>query len=133
MITLSYGKSITDNHPVRVELPDFAALARRLELPKNRAKDKKTAGYICGRFNGDGRRCAEGVEPRRWLPLDLDQIAAERLPDARMWMTRFSGVGWSTHSSTPEAPRERVLIELDRDADREECIAIGRVLTADMH
>jgi RecA-family ATPase len=49
-----------------------------------------------------------------------------------MWFARFRGCGWPTHSSTPSAPRERVLIELDRDASRDECIQIGRVLMHDL-
>jgi len=49
-----------------------------------------------------------------------------------LWFARFSGCAWPTHSSTPDAPRERVLVELDRDVTRDEGIQIGRVLAADL-
>jgi hypothetical protein len=64
--------------------------------------------------------------------VDLDRIDVDRLADVRLWLTRFRGFGYSTASSTPEAPRERAMLELTREASREECVAIGAALVRDL-
>ena len=126
----SRGRSIHDSRPNTRTAPDFAAFVEA--IARERAPSKVGAPYIAGPFNGDGRRCAEGALPRRWIALDFDRIDAETLPELRMWLARFKGVAWPTHSSTPDAPRERVILELDRDASRDECLAIGEALSADL-
>lgn len=130
VITYSLGLGISDNHPQQRESADFAAFGGVLR--RNRAKFKAKAGYICGPLNGDGRRCAEGALPRRWVAVDADKIDPESHADFRMWFARFSGLAWPTHSSKPAAPRERVIIELSREATRDECIAVGAVLARDL-
>ena len=100
---------------------------------------KKGAAYFCGPCNSEGR-CAAGVEPRNWIALDLDGIRPDVHDALRLWFAgSFRGVAWETHSSrnkpessTPDWPRDRVLLALDRDATRDECIAIGRVIEADI-
>jgi ADP-ribose pyrophosphatase YjhB (NUDIX family) len=127
----SRGSGIHDAHPVQRHAADFGTLVAALDA--DRAPTKAGAGYICGPLNGDGRRCAEGALPRRWLALDFDRIDADALLELRLWFAgRFSGCAWPTHSSRPDAPRERVLIELDRDATRAQCIAIGRTLANEL-
>jgi hypothetical protein len=129
-LAYSRGRSIHDNRPERHKVADFGALVAVLDA--DRAPTKENAAYVCGPFNGDGRRCAEGAEPVSFLVVDLDRIAPEVLPDLRLWFAQFSGCAWPTHSSKPDAPRERVIIELARPATRDECIAVGRTLTADL-
>ncbi len=129
-ISFSRGACVHDNRPHTRSASDFAAFVAALDA--DRAPSKATAPYLAGAFNGDGRRCAEGVLPVRYLAVDLDRIAPDVLPDLRLWFARFSGCGWPTHSSKPDAPRERVIIELDREATREECITIGATLAADL-
>ena len=130
MITWSRGASITDNKPAQRSAASFAEFVAVLDA--DRAPSKASAGYVCGGLNGDGRRCAEGAQARRWLALDFDKIEPDILPDLRMWMARFSGAGWPTHSSTADKPRERAVLELSRDATRDECIEVGEVLARDL-
>ncbi len=125
-IHYSRGRNLRDNHPHQHDAADFDEMVNRLDA--DRAPLKDGAGYVCGPLNGTGWRCAEGALPRRWLAVDLDRIDADRLPDVRLWFAKFSGCARPTHSSKPEAPRERVLIELSREATRAECFAIGEVL-----
>lgn len=129
-IAYSRGRSVHDDRPAQRTARDFADFVAQLDA--DRAPDKRTAPYVCGPLNGDGRRCAEGALPRRWLALDLDGIAPDVLGDVLMWFARFSGTAWPTHSSTPERPRYRVILELDRDATRSECMQLGEVLRADL-
>jgi hypothetical protein len=130
-IAFSVGSAIDDAYPEQKRAKNFVAFVKLLH--GNRSASKAAAGYIAGPFNGDGHRCAEGLLPRRFLAADLDRIDADVLPDVRLWFARFSGCAWPTHSSTDEAPRERAIIELDREINRAEGIAIGRALTADLH
>jgi hypothetical protein len=48
------------------------------------------------------------------------------------WFNCFSGCSWLTHSSAPKVPRLRFIIELDRPATRDECIAIGDRMARDL-
>lgn len=131
-MTLLYsrGRSVGDNRPEQRAAATFDEFVAALDA--DRAPTKQNSGYLCGPLNGDGRRCADGALPRRWIAVDLDRIAADMLPDVRMWFSRFTGCGWPTHSSTQAEPRERALIELDRDATRDECILIGGMLAHDL-
>ncbi len=126
----SRGRNIFDKTPEQREAAVFAEFVAA--VTKDRAPTKKDAAYIAGPFNGNGVRCAEGALPRRWVAVDLDRIDAERHPDVRMWFTRFSGCAWPTHSSEPDAPRDRIVIELSRPATRAECIHIGETLSRDL-
>lgn len=128
-IRYSRGKNKLDAYPRQMSAPDFAAFVAAID--KDRAP-RKGLGYICGPMNGSGHRCEEGALPRRWLPVDLDGIAPDALPGVRLWFARFSGCAWPTHSSKPDEPRERIIIELDREATRDECIRIAAVLAADL-
>lgn len=130
VIAFSVGTDIADTSPRQFKAKSFGTF--RGALNRNRAASKATAPYIAGPFNGDGRRCAERLQPRRWIAADLDRIAADVLPDVRLWFARFSGCGWPTHSSTPAAPRERAILELDREVTRAEGIAVGRALTHEL-
>jgi len=127
-LTFSRGRNIHDNAPQQLQVRDFAALIEQLE--QDRSEGKEGSPYICSPLAG--RRGAETVQPRRVLAVDADRIDAATQPDFRLWFARFSGCAWPTHSSTPDAPRERVLVELDRDVTRDEAIQIGRALTEEL-
>ena len=126
-ITYSRGTSKTDNHPQRRTAATFADFVAAIDADRS---PKKGGAYIASAFNGDGRRCAKGALPRRWLPLDLDWVDPTAEPAVLEWVARFSACVWRTHSATDERPKLRVLIELDRDADDAECRHLGAVLTA---
>ncbi|MBL8527559.1 MAG: DUF3987 domain-containing protein [Burkholderiales bacterium] len=64
--------------------------------------------------------------------MDIDHVAPDRLADLRLWFARYGGFGYPTASSTPDAPRERAVLELSRDATRDECVSIGAVLARDL-
>jgi hypothetical protein len=130
VIRYSRGRGIHDNKPRQLSAPDFAAFVAAID--RHRAPRKAGAGYFAGPLNGDGTRRAEGAEPRGFLAVDLDRIAADLLPEVRVHFARFSGAAWPTHSSAPKAPRERVILELSREATRAECLRLGDVLMRDL-
>ena len=123
------GRNRYDAHPTAYSaetLRDFAT-----DLLARRAPSKDRAGYITASFGGDGRRCSANALPREWLAIDVDGVDPDVLPDWRMFLVRWRGFGWPTASSTPEAPRERVIIALDEPVDRVQGIGIGALIVAD--
>lgn len=120
------GRNRFDAQPVAhaaASLRDFAA-----DLLARRAPSKDRAGYVAA---VRGRRCKDNAIPRNWLAIDADGIDPEVLPDWRMHLARWRGFGWPTASSAPEAPRERVILELSESVDRDQGIGIGALVTAD--
>lgn len=122
-LTYSRGKNLKDNRPVQCSAAEVGEFIEQLNA--GRAPLKEGAAYVCGPLGGDGRRCADNALPRTWVAVDLDGIEAPTLPDVIRWAERYEGCWWHTHSSTPEAPRMRIVFVLARPADRDECIALG--------
>ena len=77
-IHYSRGRNIHDAKPEQHQAIDFDGFVQALD--RDRAPRKDGAGYVCGPFNGTGRRCADGALPRRWLAVDLDRIDPDELP-----------------------------------------------------
>jgi len=64
--------------------------------------------------------------PRRFLCLDHDGYRSpEVFKDVIRELGSFSGFAYNTFSSTPEAPRARIVLELTRSVDRGEGVALG--------
>lgn len=128
-IALAFGVSIADAHPRTVVLGSIPEMAATLAA--TRAPDKSTAGYFCAPMLGDGRRCARNVGPRRFLTFDFDRVDPGTVEPLVAWFeARGSVLAWPTHSSTPAAPRLRVVVFLDRDVDRAEGIRLGDAMAA---
>lgn len=130
----SRGTDTFDSHPEVREVADFAAFERAVLADRAPVKGKQ---YVAAPFkiNGDGRphRGKEEVEARRFLALDCDHIFSHETYTAlRLWLSRFRGFGFTTASSKPDAPRCRVILELDREIDRTEGIALGAALARDI-
>lgn len=120
------GRNRFDAHPTMhtaETLRDFAA-----DVLSRRAPSKDRAGYLAA---VQGRRCSANAMPRNWLAIDVDGIDPDVLPDWRLHLVRWRGFGWPTASSTPEAPRERVIIELSEPVDRLQGIVIGKLIISD--
>lgn len=126
----SFGRNRYDAQPQQCEVPTLREFAA--SVLSHRARDKATAGYVSAAFSNDGRRNALNAAPRAWLPLDVDGIDPDAFVDWRLFLTRYRGFGWPTASSTPDAPRERVIIELSERVDRHRGMAIGTLLMRDI-
>ena len=125
--TIAYarGRDIFDARPEMREAPDFRSFADAILKDRGSAKGEQ---WFAGPFNGDGRRCAEGAQPRGFLPVDMDGVVPEKLPDVRLWFARFQGFGYPTASNTAGAPRERYVVALNREATRDECMRLGALI-----
>jgi putative DNA primase/helicase len=88
------------------------------------ANKKEAGNYVLGRLESDGRRNNRTVVARSALTLDVDN------PDGdfvyKMQSLTFLHIWHTTYSSTPENPRYRLIIPLDREISPAEYEAAAR-------
>ena len=95
---------------------------------KSELKDLRP--FVCG-YLRDGKRKAEYVEYRSMLSLDGDSVTPEFITSFRSNM-RYASCLYSTHGSTPEKPRCRILVPLTRDVTPREFNALSRLFAAEL-
>jgi len=89
---------------------------------RDAAKDH--GGFVAGVLMG-GRRKIDTVEVRSMLALDGDRIDAAFLAGYES-LCPYASVLYTTHSSTPDNPRVRLVFPLTRDVTPEEFVAVSR-------
>lgn len=107
--------------PVRTS-ETVAEYAKMTKLERDATKDH--GGFVCGTLK-DGIRKISAVESRSILSFDGDYISPEFLESFEDTFP-YGAVLYSTHSSTPEAPRVRILCPLTSDVTPEEFVAVSR-------
>lgn len=98
-------------------------MAQYAAMPKPQQVDSKDVGFFIGGFAEK-----RSVKYRQILSLDIDEPTDDTLDDLRVWLDGKAYVLHSTHSSTPESPRYRVVAPLNRIVQADEHGAIMRVL-----
>lgn len=98
--------------------------ARFSKAQKDNAKDH--GGFVAGALKG-GRRKIDAVELRSMVALDGDRIDKTFLENYET-STPYTSVLYTTHSSTEENPRVRLIFPLTRDVTPEEFVAVSRYL-----
>ena len=96
--------------------------ARMSKAQRDAAKDH--GGFVAGVLEG-GRRKVDTVASRSMLSLDGDRIDPDFLKNYES-LCPYTSVLYTTHSSTDDAPRCRVVIPLIRDVSPEEFVALSR-------
>ena len=96
---------------------------------KGVAKDH--GGFVGGALEG-GVRKSSTVLSRSVLTLDIDYGRADTLGVVADSLAGTAWCAYSTHSSTAQAPRYRLVIPLSRDVSPEEYVAIGRRVAGDI-
>lgn len=125
---------VDGQRPVNLTAPDFAAFAdavladRQPRTPGNHTG--KGPAWIACAFDPP-RRLAVNALPRRWIGLDLDggcdEVGFVVLCGI---LQRWSGFVYTSASHTREAPRARLILELDRPAPRDALIAATAAMRA---
>ncbi|MGF7146318.1 putative P-loop ATPase [Anaerotaenia torta] len=87
---------------------------------------KDHGGFVAGALK-DGQRRIDTVELRSMITLDGDRIDRDFL-DSYESMAPYSSILYSTHSSTEDNPRVRLIYPLKRDVTPEEFVAVSRYL-----
>lgn len=100
---------------------EYAKMSR---AQRDTAKDH--GGFVAGVLKG-GSRKADTVESRSMVALDGDRINADFLESYES-LCPYTSVLYTTHSSTEENPRVRLVFPLTRDVTPEEFVAVSRYL-----
>lgn len=91
---------------------------------------KDIGGFVGGKLEG-GRRRAGDVAFRDILTLDADFAAEDFCGQLELFLS-CAWCAYSTHKHTPEKPRLRLLVPLDRPVSAEEYEAIARKLAEEV-
>ncbi len=87
---------------------------------------KDIGGFVAGKLKG-GRRRKESVINRSMLTLDLDYADdADAITENIEMLYGFTCCIYSTHKHTPEKPRLRLIVPLDRTVTPDEYQAVSR-------
>lgn len=95
---------------------------------QHRDEIKDIGGFVGGYISG-GHRKKGAVLHRQVLTLDIDFGKPSTREDIEM-DADFAYALYSTHSSTPESPRYRLIIPMKREVNAEEYEAVGRRIAA---
>ena len=96
-------------------------------LSKTERDSIKDIGGFVGGYLKNGKRSNASIVNRCLVCLDADYGDAELRSDLELTCP-FTYALYSTHSHTPEKPRYRIIIPLDRDVTPDEYAAISRRL-----
>ena len=106
-------------------------LAEYAAAPKSRQDEIKDIGGFVGGLLAGGRRKAGSVLHRGLLTLDLDSAPVGFWSDFQTFYD-CAACTYSTHKHTPEHPRLRLVIPLNRAVDVTEYEAIGRRIAGEL-
>ena len=98
----------------------------------HRAKAKDVGGFVGGTVKDGGRRKSDAITARSLVTLDIDFATTATIGTVRDMLFGTAWCLYSTHSSTPEKPRYRLVIPLSREVSPEEYIAIARRVADDI-
>lgn len=100
--------------------------AKMNKAQRDAAKDH--GGFVGGVLKG-GRRKVDAVELRSMVALDGDRIDRQFL-DSYETVCPYTSALYTTHSSTEDNPRVRLVFPLTRDVTPEEFVAVSRYFAA---
>lgn len=122
--TIQYD-DLKERLKVTIRTPESAEeYARMSKTQRDLAKDH--GGFVGGALHG-GRRKIDTVDLRSMVALDGDRIDPAFLENYED-IAPYTSALYTTHSSTPENPRVRLIFPLTRDVSPEEFVAVSRYL-----
>ena len=144
ILTISTGKS-RRARVWKVQQMSWSTLVRRLgstkrtpetqaefhRLGKERQDEIKDVGGFVGGELIDGRRTAMTTGKRQLITLDADYADKDLWDQVEMFLGQYACACYSTHKHTPDKPRLRLVLPLDRPVSPDEYQAISRKV-ADM-
>jgi len=112
-------KKLSETHRTHETVAEYtkATKARQAEI-------KDVGGFVAGYVN-NGRRKSENITNRSALTLDLD-FAKPDFWEVFTMCYDCAALIYSTHKHTPNSPRLRLIIPLDREVFSDEYVAIAR-------
>lgn len=120
--TISYD-SLKERLRVPVRTTETAEeYAKMAKAQRDAAKDH--GGFVGGVLKG-GRRKIDTVEVRSLISLDGDRLTADFVNNFEKIMP-YTACLYTTHSSTADNPRARIILPLTRNVTSEEFVAVAR-------
>lgn len=120
-IKFSYAERVDDKHPRQYGPMSWQDFATWIASPEGRST-AKGGRYICGPMQQDEPRGKAAALPSTWVAFDFDRLTPEQADSLPVFIGgMWQSLGYPTASSTPEAPRYRVIIALNREAKPEDC------------
>lgn len=119
-------QKIERTHTTAETLAEYAASL------KSRQDEIKDIGGFVGGFLTGGRRKKGSVMHRQLITLDMD-AGIQGLWDDFTLFNGYAAALYSTHKHTPEHPRLRLIIPLDRPVGADEYQAIARRIAGDLN
>lgn len=106
-------------------------LAEYMKMPKDEQdRIKDVGGFVGGALKG-GRRKADTVDSRQLITLDADYAPAGLMEDIAL-LAYYAYAMYTTHKHSPEKPRLRFVIPMDRPVTADEYEAIARKLAEEI-
>lgn len=134
-LRFSAGRDTFDNRPLQKAVKDFGDLIGHIEAHRG---EKKGLNYVCGPMAYGPHdkpekytlkahyRLASHAEPCSFLSMDIDYMDGQLVQNLVLQeIKHLSSYAYETASSTPDIPRMRVILWLDRVVDRNERIKAG--------
>lgn len=106
-------------------------LAEYLKSDKSRQDEIKDIGGFVGGVLSEGRRRADSVLSRSMITLDIDNAARDFWDNFTMYYDN-AAVVYSTHKHSPEKPRLRLILPLDRPITPDEYVPIARRIAGNL-
>lgn len=121
-------KKLSESLPTQETLQEYKRMGK---AQKDNIKD--VGGFVGGPLK-EGRRKAENVANRSLITLDLDDVKTpvQDIWDSITMLNDYAVVLYSTHSYTPDKPRLRLVIPLDRPVLPEEYQAVARKIAQEI-
>jgi hypothetical protein len=132
MIAVSYGQRYEGKEGALVEQREFQTFAQFVAFVQEQQPQGTPKGpYICPPMLKN-RRNKKNAQPATALTLDFDKLKAGQpaLLQAALENARCLSCGWTTARSTPDAPRLRIVLALDRAVDAGEYRTLYRETVA---
>ncbi len=142
----SIGQTITDNRPRQCKAETWDdVVGAEFDCPDGQRSTAKGGRYLCapmrlgqpaGKPHADHWRSEELAAPVAWVAFDFDNLTPEGFARLAAWFGQVCQcVVYPTASSTPAAPRIRIVVALNREVTPEErrrlCEVIGALLEPD--
>lgn len=117
---------IKETHRTAEKLSEYMAAS------KTRQDEIKDIGGFVGGYVNSGRRKKGSITHRQLITLDVDFGKMDIWDDLIMYYGNAAAM-YSTHKHTPDNPRLRLIVPLDRPVTMDEYTAIARRLAGDIN
>lgn len=121
----AFLKKISNTHYTAEKYSEY------MSEKKTRQDEIKDVGGFVGGYVNNGRRKSENIIHRQLVTLDIDFGSTDIWDDYTMLYSHAAAI-YSTHKHTPESPRFRLIVPLDRPVAPDEYIAIARRIAGNL-